>query len=301
LTVEGSVLGTPDYLAPEQARDASSSDIRADLYSVGCVLYHCLAGRPPFSDTNIMAQMLKHATERPAPVAALTGDQLPVGFQMVLDRFLAKRPDERYQTPAEASEALAPFAADGAPVSAVKLVPAFQDWLQSESQMEAAKAAKAGTGTKPSAPLPAPVEVTKPVPAGAAKSTAPTKPGTAQPRPASPKPGTAPAPALKPSANVPAQARPAPAPIPAPAPPPQEEEVDVELVTELPAAPPAFSESAAAPAAAVERPLWQPDRRDWIMLAVGACSVLSAVGVGYGLARALKRKDPSPEGSEEKG
>src|SRR5205823_5796613 len=45
LTQEGSVLGTPDYLAPEQAKDARSADIRADVYSVGCVLYHCLAGR----------------------------------------------------------------------------------------------------------------------------------------------------------------------------------------------------------------------------------------------------------------
>src|ERR1700722_8741387 len=50
LTVEGSVLGTPDYLAPEQAKDARSADIRADIYSVGCVLFHCLCGHPPFPD-----------------------------------------------------------------------------------------------------------------------------------------------------------------------------------------------------------------------------------------------------------
>ena len=91
LTDEGSVLGTPDYLAPEQAKDARSADIRADIYSIGCVLYHCLAGRPPFPETNIMAQMLKHATETPAPLAPLVA-QLPAGFQAVMDRFLARRP-----------------------------------------------------------------------------------------------------------------------------------------------------------------------------------------------------------------
>src|SRR5262245_22534133 len=80
LTSEGAVLGTPNYLAPEQARDARTADIRADLYSLGCVLYHCLTGRPPFPDTNIMAQMLKHATEKPATLASLLSE-VPVGIQ----------------------------------------------------------------------------------------------------------------------------------------------------------------------------------------------------------------------------
>jgi serine/threonine protein kinase len=265
LTEEGSVLGTPDYLAPEQAKDARSADIRADVYGAGCVLYHCLAGRPPFPETNIMAQMLKHATERPAPLAGLVPD-LPPGFQMVMDRFLAKSPDDRYQTPAEAAKALAPFAPGGAPVAAANVVPAFKDWLETESKSEM---------TRPVLPPPAAV---------------PAKPA-AKPAPAL-KSGPAPAPASRPAAP-----RPAPAPAPLPLPVPEEEEVDVELVAAPVPVPYQLPEPVPVPVpvAPAERPSWPPDRRDWIMLAVGATGVLSAVGVGYGLARLLKRKPEAEE------
>ncbi|HEY1192419.1 MAG TPA: serine/threonine-protein kinase, partial [Gemmata sp.] len=134
LTQEGSVLGTPDYLAPEQAKDARAADIRADVYSLGCVMYQCLAGRTPFPEPNIMAQMLKHATEKPAPLSTFVSG-LPAGFQAVLDRFLAKSPDARFQTPGEAADALKPFAAGGAAPAAPNLAPAFKDWLESESQL----------------------------------------------------------------------------------------------------------------------------------------------------------------------
>src|SRR5205807_1875383 len=56
LTTEGTLLGTPDYMAPEQARDAHSADIRADVYGLGGVLYHLIAGQPPFPDSNIISQ-----------------------------------------------------------------------------------------------------------------------------------------------------------------------------------------------------------------------------------------------------
>ena len=68
LTSEGVLLGTPDYMSPEQARDPRATDIRSDVYSLGCVLYHLLAGHPPFPDTNIISQMIRHATEPPRPL-----------------------------------------------------------------------------------------------------------------------------------------------------------------------------------------------------------------------------------------
>src|SRR5207249_6125333 len=89
LTGEGVLLGTPDYLAPEQARDPRTIDIRADIYSLGCVLYHCLTGQPPFPDTNILSQMVRHATETPKPLRELN-PAIPDGLQQIINALLAK-------------------------------------------------------------------------------------------------------------------------------------------------------------------------------------------------------------------
>jgi eukaryotic-like serine/threonine-protein kinase len=105
LTLAGSVLGTPDYLAPEQARDARSADIRSDIYSVGCVLYHALTGQPPHPDKNMLRQMVRHATETPEPIARLR-PEAPSFLQRVLDRMLAKNPADRFSTPELALAAL---------------------------------------------------------------------------------------------------------------------------------------------------------------------------------------------------
>jgi eukaryotic-like serine/threonine-protein kinase len=105
ITNDDSILGTPDYLAPEQARDPRRVDIRADIYSLGCVLYHALAGEPPFADTNLVRQIMRHATQQLRDLresnAAVT-DQL----NRVIMKMLAKNPEERYQSPAQAADAL---------------------------------------------------------------------------------------------------------------------------------------------------------------------------------------------------
>jgi serine/threonine protein kinase len=100
------VVGNPDYLAPEQAKDAQAVDSRADLYSLGCVLYHCLAGRPPFFGGSPMQKAIRHATEKPAPLSRFN-PEVTEDLQKVVDRMLAKTPEERYQTPDEAYQALA--------------------------------------------------------------------------------------------------------------------------------------------------------------------------------------------------
>jgi serine/threonine protein kinase len=108
LTTEGAVLGTPDYMAPEQARDAHSVTIRADIYSLGCVLYHALTGRPPFPDTSRVRQLVRHATETPLPLKTLV-PSIPDGLQPIIDRMLAKDPGERFASPHEAALALKRF------------------------------------------------------------------------------------------------------------------------------------------------------------------------------------------------
>jgi hypothetical protein len=111
LTVRGMLLGTADYLAPEQWEHAHAADTRADIYSLGCTLYHLLAGRPPFAGEryhSVPQKMRAHLDTPPAPVAQLC-PEVPAGLAAVLDRMLAKDPAGRFQSPAEVAEALRPF------------------------------------------------------------------------------------------------------------------------------------------------------------------------------------------------
>ncbi len=254
LTEAGAILGTPDYLAPEQARDARTSDVRADIYSLGCVLFHLLAGRPPFGEKNVMAQVLKHAIDDIPTLASVATGVLP-GLQTVFEKLTAKKVEDRYQTPAEAAAALAPYL----PLSASEamssqVLPAYKQYLETESQMElqadlealAAAAAKAPAPTAPTMPA-MPMPVAKPV----------AKTSGVKPMPVKP--------------------------------PPPVEEIDVELV-DLP------TQSASSLTLPAHRtPLYPHTRRDFLMMGVGAGGVLLAIGIGFGLAQAMRKTEPSPE------
>ncbi len=109
LTAAGSAMGTPDYIAPEQATDAGAADIRADLYSLGCTLYQLLSGRVPFPDGSVLDKFVAHLERQPVPLTRLRAG-LPPGLAGAVAKLMAKRPADRYQTPAEAAAALAPFA-----------------------------------------------------------------------------------------------------------------------------------------------------------------------------------------------
>jgi serine/threonine protein kinase/tetratricopeptide (TPR) repeat protein len=108
LTHEGVVMGTPDYLAPEQASDPRKADIRADLYSLGCTLYFLLTGRPPFPECSFTDKLVKHRVEEPEPLGKLRPDT-PAGVEAVVGKLMAKRLEDRYQTPDEAAAALEPL------------------------------------------------------------------------------------------------------------------------------------------------------------------------------------------------
>jgi serine/threonine protein kinase len=105
-----SVLGTADYLAPEQALDSHNVDIRADIYSLGATFYFCLTGSPPFSEGTVAQKLIWHQTRQPKPIRTFRQD-VPEGLAAVVDRMMQKDKSKRFQTPAQVIEALAPWTA----------------------------------------------------------------------------------------------------------------------------------------------------------------------------------------------
>jgi serine/threonine protein kinase len=108
LTGAGQIMGTPDYIAPEQALDAARADIRADLYSLGCSLYFLLAGQPPFRGKSLSAVLFKHQSESAVPLHQRR-DDVPEDLSALVARLMEKDPAARFQTPAEVASALKPF------------------------------------------------------------------------------------------------------------------------------------------------------------------------------------------------
>jgi serine/threonine protein kinase len=110
LTHPGVVLGTMTYCAPEQFRDASAVDIRADLYSLGCTLYHLLTGQAPYGDRKTLVELVQAHLNDPFPSLGEARPDAPASLQAVLARMTAKDPAARFATPGEVAEALEPFA-----------------------------------------------------------------------------------------------------------------------------------------------------------------------------------------------
>ncbi|PAY16788.1 hypothetical protein CKO51_24925 [Rhodopirellula sp. SM50] len=117
LTAAGAIMGTPDFISPEQAEDARSADIRSDIYSLGSTLYFLLSGRPPFHDGSVLTKLKSHATEEPVALESLR-DDVPEELTSVVARMTAKNPDDRFQTPAEVAATLSQFVETGKATSA---------------------------------------------------------------------------------------------------------------------------------------------------------------------------------------
>jgi serine/threonine protein kinase len=122
LTGTGEMLGTPAYIAPEQMRDAAHADIRADIYSLGCTLYHLLTGAPPFKGTSVY-EVLRHHELTDARSVHLVRPEVPEELAVVVQKMMAKKPAERYQTPVEVAKALTPFIKPTPKAEAAKPLP----------------------------------------------------------------------------------------------------------------------------------------------------------------------------------
>jgi serine/threonine protein kinase len=106
LTETGCFLGTVDYMSPEQAEDAKRADVRSDIYSLGCTLYHCLTGHVPFPEETSVKKIMAHRELDPRPIADLNPSVPPRFAELVVQRMLAKRPSDRFQTHGEVVSAL---------------------------------------------------------------------------------------------------------------------------------------------------------------------------------------------------
>lgn len=99
------VLGTADYLAPEQALDSHSVDARADIYALGCTLFFLLTGQPPFTEGTLTQRLMAHQTKEPPPLTQFRPDA-PDSLVELLKRMMAKKPDDRFPSAADTAMAL---------------------------------------------------------------------------------------------------------------------------------------------------------------------------------------------------
>jgi serine/threonine protein kinase len=108
LTIVGQMLGTPEYVAPEQIADAQNADIRADIYSLGCTLYFLLSGRPPFRAQTLWDMLNAHKSSSAEGLNFVRSD-VGIDLASLVAKMMAKEPARRFQTPAEVASALEPF------------------------------------------------------------------------------------------------------------------------------------------------------------------------------------------------
>jgi tRNA A-37 threonylcarbamoyl transferase component Bud32 len=109
LTGAHAIVGTPDFIAPEQAEDVRTADARSDLYALGCTLHFLLSGRPPFPEGTLLQKLDAHRGTPAPPIAGL-----PSGLSAVLSKLMAKRPGDRFQNATDVVAALQPFCEDSA-------------------------------------------------------------------------------------------------------------------------------------------------------------------------------------------
>jgi serine/threonine protein kinase len=208
LTQAGAIVGTPTYIAPEQGM-SKAVDIRSDIYSLGCVLYECLCGRPPFAADNVATLIYRHAYEAPVAPGKLR-EGLPPAVEAVCLKMLAKAPEERFQSPLDLLQALLE----------IPFNPTLAELRLATRVAEVLRARSGDTGS-PRRPSGAAAAEPRQLQADPAAQTILTPPPEKPPSRAAPAPGTkalrVPAPSPEPS-PLPLAGRMTPPPLPAPGP-----------------------------------------------------------------------------------
>jgi serine/threonine-protein kinase len=220
---ESPVLGTADFLAPEQALDAKHADARSDVYSLGCTFYYILCGQAPFQGGTLSERLVRHLFEEPVALAVRRPD-LPESLTSLVHRMLAKNPDERIQTCADVCSQLRQWLLENADRAWLRANPALLGG-RGNSSSEARDAARTksapvlstlatGPGSTPVPPTSASAPAAPPPPTA--------RPAAARPLPVQPSPArqapAAPIAAAPPSAPAPSIAAPPSAPTVKPAP-----------------------------------------------------------------------------------
>ena len=149
---EKSVLGTADYVAPEQTLNSHDVDVRADLYSLGATFYFLLAGHPPFPDGTIAQKLISHQTKTPTPIRQLR-PEVPEGLAAVLAKMLAKSIEDRYQNPEEVYTALMPYIDTQLPAPPEDEMPQLSPAAREQSMAGAGPGGTSGTFRQDSAIL----------------------------------------------------------------------------------------------------------------------------------------------------
>lgn len=139
---QNTVMGTPDYISPEQARNMHDVDIRSDLYALGCTFYYLLTGRVVFPGGTGLEKLIRHSQDEPPPLERLRPDLSPEVVAIVR-KLLAKNPRDRYQRPLDLVQALRPLIPQGPSPSIVfpDVPPTHRPAGLAQAQIDSAQAA----------------------------------------------------------------------------------------------------------------------------------------------------------------
>lgn len=120
ITRIGTVMGTPDFISPEQVADTHAADTRSDLYSLGCTFYYLLTGRVPFPGGALIDKLRRHESSEPLAVEKVRSE-VPARLGGVIRKLMAKKPEQRYQTPQALADDLEGFLQAGIKLGAPRL------------------------------------------------------------------------------------------------------------------------------------------------------------------------------------